>query len=131
MYFEKMKQMIVTPAETLQQDVTYSFFTGSGNIEADFLILPGLDENETEQQDNGFEVIKLIPRSPASQTKDILLWVTATSQIKRIEVRDNFDTITLLNIINIEENSLVKNGQLINTALFDFTPPEGTEIIQQ
>jgi len=131
MYFEKMKQMIVTPAETLQQDVTYSFFTGSGNIEADFLIQPGLDEKETEQQDNGFEVIKLIPRSPASQTKDIRLWVTATSQIKRIEVRDNFDTITLLSISNIEENSLIKDGQLVNTTLFDFTPPEGTEIIQQ
>jgi outer membrane lipoprotein carrier protein len=131
MYFEQMKQMIVTPAESLQQDVTYSFFTGRGNIEVDFLILPGLDQIEQESQDNGFEVIKLIPRSPGSQTKDIRLWVTAASHIKRIEVRDNFDTITVLNISNIEENSLVKDGRLINTALFDFTPPEGTEIIEQ
>lgn len=131
MYFEKMKQMIVTPAESLQQDVTYSFFTGSGNIEADFLILPGLEETEEESPDNGFEVIKLIPRAPTSQTKDIRLWITPTSQIKRIEIRDNFDTITLLSISNIEENSLVKEGLLINTTLFDFTPPEGTEIINQ
>lgn len=131
MYFERMKQMIVTPAESLQQDVTYSFFTGSGNIEADFLILSGAEEMEQELYDHGFEVIKLIPRAPTSQTKDIRLWVTNTSQIKRIEIRDNFDTITLLNISNIEENSLVKDGVLTNTALFDFTPPEGTEIINQ
>lgn len=131
MYFEKMNQMIVTPAESLQQDVTYSFFTGSGNIEADFLIQPGTEETEQGSYNHGFEVIKLIPRAPTSQTKDIRLWVTNSSQIKRIEIRDNFDTITLLNISNIEENTLVKDGVLTNTALFDFTPPEGTEIINQ
>ncbi len=131
MYFEKLNQMIVAPAESLQQDVTYSFFTGSGNIEKDFLILPGQEELEIKSNDYGFEVIKLVPRAPTSQVKNIRLWINKKSQIQRIEIQDNFDTITLLNLSNIEENSLVKDGVLINTEMFKFSPPKGTEIINQ
>ncbi len=129
MYFEKLNQMIIAPADSLQQDVTYSFFSGHGSIDKDFLIFPG--QENSEPLELGFEVIKLVPKSPTSQVKNIRLWITDTTQIQRIEIRDNFDTITLLNLSHIEENNLVKNGQLINTDLFTFTPPEGTEIIRQ
>jgi len=32
MYFAKLEQMIVSPAETMRTDITYSFFTGAGNL---------------------------------------------------------------------------------------------------
>ncbi len=132
MYFEKLNQMIVTPAKALQEDVTYSFFTGEGKIEENFLIKrddsePGTDDAKTEHP---YQVIKLVPRAPTSQINSILLWVNADSQIQRIVIRDTFDTLTILTLSNIEENSLPQNEDEINL-LFSFTPPKGTEIIQQ
>ncbi len=59
---------------------------------------------------------------------------------KRMEVAESIGTYkkqTNMTILQpnrweeVVENSLVKDGLLINTTLFDFTPPEGTEIIQQ
>ncbi|MBU3983390.1 MAG: outer membrane lipoprotein carrier protein LolA, partial [Proteobacteria bacterium] len=32
MYFAKLEQMIISPAESMQTDITYAFFTGAGNL---------------------------------------------------------------------------------------------------
>jgi hypothetical protein len=37
----------------------------------------------------------------------------------------------MLNISNIEENSLTEDGKLIDGDFFQFSPPEGTEIIRR
>ncbi len=63
--------------------------------------------------------------------QDIHLWVTADSLIRRIEIRDQFDTRTILTLSDIKENPLAgENGEALS-ALFSFSPPEGTEIIHQ
>lgn len=129
MYFEKMNQMIIASADSLQQDVLYSFFAGNGNMEKDFLISTGHEEKSTPPQDYGYETIKMVPRAPTTQVKYIRLWITPGLQIKRLEIHDNFDTITLLSLTNIEENVTLINGT--DQDIFDFTPPEGTEIIEQ
>jgi outer membrane lipoprotein carrier protein len=132
MYFAKQKQMIITPADSLQQDVTYSFFSGAGNLENDFLIRsPDPDVGETETDRNSFKIIKLIPRTPRSQVKMIHIWVTADSLIQRMEIKDYFDTITVLNFTNMKVDSLVRDSKQSLNALFSFTPPKGTEIIHQ
>ncbi len=130
MYFSKLQQMIVTPADTLEADLTYSFFTGKGILKQDFHIRPADEEfqpaNETE-----FKVIKLIPKTTQSQVQDIHLWVTAESLIRRIKIKDHFGTITDLNLSNIEIDSLVGKPSEELLSFFSFTPPEGTEIIRQ
>ena len=131
MYFENLNQMIIAPADQLQQDVTYSFFTGAKDIEDEFIVSEGGDIQEGVTDVTGYDVIRLEPRSTTSQVKDIRLWVKDQKNIQRIEIVDNFETETVINISNIEENSLTREGKLINKELFNFTPPAGTEIIHQ
>lgn len=131
MYFENLKQMIIAPADRLQQDVTYSFFTGKKDIEDEFIVQPAIVEADSFEELRDSEVIKLIPKSFDSQISDIRLWITGDRQLKRIEIIDNFETVTILNLNEIEENSLTRNGELIDKNLFVFEPPQGTEIIRQ
>ena len=88
MYFAKLQQMIVTPADTLDADITYSFFTGRGILTRDFYIRPANEEFQSENNTE-IKVIKLIPKTTQSQVQDIHLWVTSDSLIRRINIRDN------------------------------------------
>ena len=131
MYFENLQQMIVSPARTIEEDMTYSFFTGSGRLAENFAIL-GPNKNIVDgEEDPELRIIQLMPKSTESQVQDIHLWVTADSLIRRIEIRDQFDTRTILTLSDIRENPLAgENGEALS-ALFSFSPPQGTEIIHQ
>jgi len=128
MYFDSLQQMIVSSAKTLQQDLTYSFFTGSGNLLEDFTILPPDKQGNNSEQT---VLIKLIPKAKHSQVAAIHLWVTEDSLIRRIEILDHFDTLTVLNFSNLKVDTLDTTDMDLMFKLFSFTPPEGTEIIHQ
>ena len=131
MYFEKAKQMIVTAArEYIQCDVTYSFFAGSGNIMEDFTISAG---DSTVDDSAGTSLIKLIPKKAHPQISRLYVWVgDDTSLIHRIRMIDHFDTITDLFFDNIKQlHGTDSNGPVIDSELFSFSPPPGTEIINQ
>jgi outer membrane lipoprotein carrier protein len=66
-----------------------------------------------------------------SQVQEIHLWISADSLIRRIEIKDHFGTITLINISDIKENALADASEKTIAELFSFTPPEDTEIIEQ
>ncbi len=129
MYFASLSQMIITPAESLQQDLTYSFFTGSGNLLHDFRIKAPDHGQEARQEQTA--IIQLIPQAKQSQVASIHLWVTEDSLIQRIEILDHFDTLTVLNFSNIRVNTLDTADAALMKHLFQFTPPDGTEIIRQ
>lgn len=132
MYFEELQQMIVTPAEQLNNELTYSFFSGRAKIAEKFYILPPESEYVPDKQDETIpKVIKLVPREENSQVQEIHLWISADSLIRRIEIKDHFGTITLINISEIKENDLADASEQTINELFSFTPPEDTEIIQQ
>ncbi len=130
MYFANLQQMIVTPAENLDAELTYAFFTGRGNLVEDFQIFPPEDEL-TNSAKKEISTIKLIPKKPQSQVQDIHLWVTQDSLLRRLHIRDHFGTITVLNFSNIEINNLAKKSAQQVDELFSFSPPEDTEIIYQ
>ncbi len=129
MYFDNLKQMIVTPAENLDKDLTYSFFTGRGNLKNDFHILP--PDEETGSNTEEFQIIKLIPKQPHSQVQDVHVWITESSLIRRMNIRDLFGTITVLNFSDIEVDKLIGTDEKTLQSLFSFIPPEDTEIIEQ
>ncbi len=130
MYFANLKQLIISPAEQLDTDLTYSFFTGKGVLKRDFHIRPANEDEQSSNEDE-FKVIKVIPKIPQSQVQDIHLYVTSTSLIRRIKIRDHFGTVTVLNLSDIEVDTLM-NGKKPDEidALFTFVPPPGTEIIR-
>lgn len=131
MYFAELHQMIVTPARNLENDLTYTFFSGRGKIADLFYILPpDLDNGAPPAEPMTTQVIKLVPREEQSQLQAIHLWVDEQSLIRRIELRDHFDTVTLLNLANIEVDNLQGSQDEI-ARTFIFSPPEGTEIINQ
>lgn len=130
MYFEELAQMIVTPAETLESDITYSFFTGKGKLSQDFTILPAdTDTTDKLTESHPSAVIKLIPKKEQSQVQDIHLWVTEDSLISRIQIRDHFGTTTILSFSDIEVDGIDSSPASLKR--FDFEPPIGTEIIEQ
>jgi outer membrane lipoprotein carrier protein len=129
MYFDNLKQMIVTPAENLNKDLTYSFFTGRGNLKKDFYILP--PDEETGDNTAEFQIIKLIPKQPHSQVQDVHVWITESSLIRRMNIRDLFGTITVLNFSDIEVDKLIGTDERTLQSLFSFVPPKDTEIIEQ
>jgi len=135
MYFAKLQQMIVSPAETMAADITYSFFTGTGNLLKDFIISPPNAEfapkNEGKEAPGSSVVIKLTPKEKQSQVSAIHLWVTPKSLIERIDILDHFDTRTTLELSDLAVNSLETTDRKAMDALFTFVPPEGTEIIYQ
>jgi outer membrane lipoprotein carrier protein len=122
--------MIVSPADTLDADLTYSFFTGKGILTRDFQILPADKALQPESRAE-FQVIKLIPKKPQSQVQDIHLWVTPESLIRRINIQDHFGTITVLNFSDIVVDDLIEKDPRDLLSFFSFVPPEGTEIIKQ
>ena len=131
MYFANLEQMFVSPAKKIEEDMTYSFFTGSGKLADDFMIL-GANKNVVEgQDDKDLRIIQLVPKNSESQVQDIHLWITADSLIRRIEIRDQFDTRTILTLSDLKANFVNENNEKSIAELFTFSPPEGTEIIHQ
>jgi len=129
MYFEKSNQMIISNArDYLQSDVTYSFFTGSGDIIKDFdTVAP-----EVKNEDESSYYIKLIPRSPHPQVAYMYAWVNKkTFLLNHLQIVDHFDTVTDLFFYNMRIDSNSYGGRRISENLFYFTPPDGTEIIRQ
>ena len=123
MYFAGNKQMIIMPArEYLKSDITYSFFSGSGDILRDFEILPP-EENDVEPH---FHCLKLIPKKNHPQVSSLTVSADRESfLIKRLVIVDHFDSVTDLLFVNLKTNEHKP------AAFFSFTPPPGTEIIRQ
>ena len=123
MYFAGNKQVIVMPAKDyLKSDITYAFFSGSGDILRDFEILPP----EKTDLDPHFHQIKLIPQKNHPQVSSLTVSVDRESfLIKRLVIVDHFDSVTDLLFINLKVNEHKPAD------FFSFTPPPGTEIIRQ
>jgi outer membrane lipoprotein carrier protein len=129
MYFEKSSQMIISNAKDyLQSDVTYSFFAGTGNILTDFDISdPGFENNQPDTY-----LIKLIPKTTHPQVSSMHVWISReTFLIEQLQIIDHFDTVTNLYFTNIKIDADSYGNRKIGEDLFYFTPPAGTEIIEQ
>lgn len=130
MYFSELNQMIITSAEQLKTDLTYSFFSGNGKLDKEFFIRPA-DKQYQSSKENTYKIIKLIPRIPHAQVQDIHLWVAENSLIRRILIQDHFGTKTTLTLSEIVIDGLSDLNRQAVESLFSYTPPPGTELIRQ
>ena len=133
MYFEELNQMIITPVSQSQADVLFSFFSGRKNLDDSFTIMDMIETavTNTSSDDGEVQAVTLIPTNPDSQIAMIRLFISADNLIRRIELIDHFETATTITIADIAINPFIsKQGEEIEQ-LFYFSPPEGTEIINQ
>ena len=121
MYLADSAQMIVQPvSQYINSDVTYAFFVGTGNIARDFKVLP-----PERQGDANFKAIKLVPKIAHPQVDYLHVWIDENFMVRRLEIVDHFGSITDLAFSNISRN---EPGP---PETFVFTPPLGTELIEQ
>lgn len=123
LYMAASRQLMVrTMDEYLQSDVTYAFFSGRGNLVKDFIVAAAAPE----KQQPGLYAIKLTPKTTHPQVDFLYIWVDPKQYfITRLEVVDQFGSVTTLSFSAIEINPAVA------AATFHFTPPPGTEILEQ
>jgi outer membrane lipoprotein carrier protein len=122
MYFAGAEQMIIMPAqEYLQSDVTYAFFAGTGNVLRDFEI-GGAGEDFCCGTPPD---LRLTPKKPHPQVEFLYIWINDDFLISRMQIADHYGSITDLSFTNITLN------QALDSELFQFTPPEGTEIVRK
>ncbi|MEN8140534.1 MAG: outer membrane lipoprotein carrier protein LolA [Thermodesulfobacteriota bacterium] len=122
LYLAQDKQMIVSRAEEyLNEDLTYAFFVGKGNISKDFKV----EGMPPELAEPGHHGLRLTPNRHHGQVQYLLLWVDEAMQITHIRIVDHLQSTT-----DIRLSQIRLNGEL-SDSLFDFAPPKGTEIILQ
>ncbi len=122
MYFAEAEQLMIMPAEEyLQSDVTYAFFAGEGDLLRDFEVdEPGDDYCCGTPPD-----LMLTPKQPHPQVEYLYLWLNDDFMINRMQIFDHYGSRNDLIFSNLMVNPPVEPGA------FEFTPPPGTEIVEQ
>ena len=132
MYFARLQQQIITPTTALEQDLTYSFFSGRTRLDESFEILAADQALPADGQNlSNLATIRLLPKKEQSQIREIQLIIGADFLIRGIEIVDHFDTRTILTLSDIQPNSLKNLAPAERDQLFFFNPPPDTEIIRQ
>lgn len=130
-YTPQDKQLIVTPSQDIESDITYAIFAGTRSL---------LDEFETAPPDKlfvlnnpptGFEAVLLTPRKPHPQVKRIQIWLGGDMTIHRVLMEDHFGSLTELTFNQVRFNTLStgETQQLKSLLKLDLAP--GTETIRQ
>lgn len=130
-YTEKDHQLLVTSAQQLNNDITYSFFAGTKNIADDFSLQRPNDRYEFKLPGQSLRVIRLIPRKPHPQIKAVQIWLDKDYLIHHLILEDPFDSITALTFTNIQTNSLNIHNPKVVRKILDLNLPQDTEIVNQ
>ncbi len=130
-YTQKDSQLIVTPADELQSDITYGFFSGRRTLLDDFTVQAADNHVVSTADERKMQVVQLIPRKPHAQLKALLLWFDKDFLIRKISMEDHFGSITDLRFTDIKLNTLPVDSPDTLTRLLQLDLPPGTEIINQ
>lgn len=123
-YLEKAKQLMIGDAQDyLQSDVTYTFFTGTGNILRDFDVL--YPDDGRIRSEEGLR-IKLVPQKPHPHVDNLVVLVDPTSfLVKQLRITDRFGSLTVMRFSNEQVDVMHARD------FFVIHPPPGTEVIRQ
>lgn len=130
-YTENDHQLIVTSAAELNGDITYAFFSGTGNLTDEFLAAPPNNRYGFSLVNTPLKALKLTPRQPHPQIKTVQLWFDDSFLLHRLLLEDHFDSITELTFTNIRTNTISGEEQKQVQALLDLSLPADVEVIMQ
>lgn len=130
-YTPQDKQLLVSPAQEIESDITYAIFTGTRNLLDAFEIAPPDALFILTNPPTGSDAVLLTPRKPHSQVKRIQLWLGKDMTIHRVLMEDHFGALTELTFKRVRFNTLQAGDaqQLQSLLKLDIAP--GTETIRQ
>ncbi|MBM9614331.1 outer membrane lipoprotein carrier protein LolA [Desulfobulbus rhabdoformis] len=125
------KQLIITPIQDQDADITFALFTGSKQLSDEFDLIPADTNFLIQEPPDQTRAIQLVPKTPHPQLKRLQLWYDSTYQLRRLILEDHFGALTELSFSNMRFDTLpAKSAQQAETLLkLDLAP--GTEIIRQ
>ncbi|MCL2457706.1 MAG: outer membrane lipoprotein carrier protein LolA [Desulfobulbus sp.] len=130
-YTPEDKQLLVSPAQDMESDITYAIFTGAKNLLDEFAATPGDPRFLLNDPPTGCEALQLTPSKPHPQVKRAQLWVTGDLTIRRLLMEDHFGALTELTFTNVRLNTLRPGDPQQMQALRALDLAPGTEVIQQ
>ena len=130
-YTPKDHQLIITSAKQLNNDITYSFFTGKRNLADDFVPQPPDTRYQFKIPKVALRALRLLPKKPHPQIQAVQIWFDDHYLIRHLVLEDPFSSVTELNFSNIETNSLDATDSKVVQAILDLNLPPDTEILHQ
>ena len=130
-YTPQDKQLIVSPAQDMESDITYAIFTGTKSLLDEFEAAPPDKLFTLNDPPAGFEAVLLVPRQPHPQVKRIQLWLSGDLTIHRLLMEDHFDALTELTFTKVRFNTLPAGDAQQMQSLLKLDLAPGTETIRQ
>ncbi|MCL2789638.1 MAG: outer membrane lipoprotein carrier protein LolA [Desulfobulbus sp.] len=130
-YTPEDKQLLVSPTQDMDSDVTYAIFTGAKNLLDEFAVTPGDPLFLLNDPPKGCNALQLIPKKPHPQVKRVQIWIADDLTILRLLMEDHFGALTELTFTNVRFNALRQGDAQQMRALRALDLAPGTEIIRQ
>ena len=126
LYFADSNQMMISDVDAyLDSDVTYAFFSGTGDILRDFRVTAAPADERSNLPADGAHALRLEPREPHPQVDYLDLLVGGEPFfIRRLDIVDHFGSITTLRFSNIQLDPDLPDD------FNHFEPPPDTEILR-
>ncbi|WP_161629776.1 LolA family protein [Desulfogranum japonicum] len=126
-YTKQDNQLIITPAESMDNDITFSLFSGHLSLDEAFNIDPADDNAHTP----GISTAILTPKKAQQQVQAIQIWFDDNHTLERIRIDDHFGTQTMLTLSDFAVNSIKTSSAEVLMELGHLDIPPETEIIRQ
>lgn len=130
-YTPQDKQLIISPAQAMESDITYAIFTGTRSLLSEFAAAPADPGFHLNPAFVGSNAILLTPRQSHPQLKRLQIWLTGDHTIERLLMEDHFGALTELSFTNIRIDALRSGDTQQVERLRDLDIPPDTEIIRQ
>ncbi|MBM9537355.1 LolA family protein [Desulfobulbus alkaliphilus] len=129
-YTPQDNQLIVSPIDDLEADITYAIFTGTRSLLEAFAAEPPDPFFRLTPAPDTFEAILLTPRQPHPQIRRIQLWFDTDMIMQRLLMEDHFETFTELQFTEIRFNALPADDPQLRQSLLELDLQPSTEIIR-
>ncbi len=127
LYTEEDRQLIITPSDQLESDITFGLFSGTIHL---LDVFQPSEMYHGDPQDKA-SVIQLIPKEPHAQLQRLQIWYSPDYIIDKLLMEDHFGSVTTLTFTNIEVDTIAADDQAAVDSILSLDLPEDTEIIRQ
>lgn len=130
-YTPQDKQLIVSPVQDVESDITYALFTGTRSLLDEFTASEADPLFLLNEPPAGYNAVLLTPRQPHPQVKRVQLWLGQDRTLHRLLLEDHFGALTELTFTRMQFNALRAGDAQKTQSLLRLDLAPGTETIRQ